>query len=234
MADEPAPPESIPAMRAAGSRNHGVSRAASYALVAVAVVAAGLVVLLVMRPWSRPLELGRERPSPMVDSTQAKFDAEREPAKIIAALGIGPGARVADIGANTGLLTVHLARAVQPGGKVVATDIDAGVLDLLGKRIDKAGLADVVEARVVPADKPELEPGAYDVILLSRVDNELADPAGWLAAAKAALKPDGRIVITNLLHHRADGMAAAAKAGLRVVREASPTPSYYLAVFAAK
>ena len=48
--------------------------------------------------------------------------------RLIAELGVKPGDRVADIGANTGLLTVHLARAVSPGGKVIATDIEAGVL----------------------------------------------------------------------------------------------------------
>ena len=73
---------------------------------------------------------GGDAPKPTADDSakeQARFDAERHPEKIVEALGIAPGARVADIGAGSGLLTVHLARAVAPNGKVVATDIDGGV-----------------------------------------------------------------------------------------------------------
>src|SRR6185503_11931619 len=65
---------------------------------------------------------------------QAQFDRARRPDQIVTALGIGPGKRVADIGAGSGLLTVHLARAVLPDGKVVATDIDKAPLDLLSAR----------------------------------------------------------------------------------------------------
>src|SRR5512134_1021487 len=70
---------------------------------------------------------------------QARFDAERRPEKVVEALGIGPGSRVADIGAGSGLLTVHLARAVAPNGTVVATDIDGAVLELLQSRLAAQG-----------------------------------------------------------------------------------------------
>src|SRR5262245_56369640 len=114
---------------------------------------------------------------------QARFDADRRPEKVVAALGIGPGSRVADIGAGSGLLTVHLARAVRPNGRVVATDIDGAVLDLLQSRLAAAGLADVVERRIVAADQPGLEPGAYDAILLAEVDHYFSDEVTWLKEA---------------------------------------------------
>jgi ubiquinone/menaquinone biosynthesis C-methylase UbiE len=164
---------------------------------------------------------------------QARFDAERKPEKIVEALAIGPGARVADIGAGSGLLTVHLARAVAPNGKVVATDIDSAVLDLLGQRLDKLGLGGLVERRVVAADKPGLEVGAYDAILLAEVDHFFAKPDEWLADAKTALKPNGRIVIENRIYHRAQSEAAARKAGLSLVAESNPVPTHFIAVFVA-
>ena len=231
--DEPTPVESLPAMRAAGSRHHGQSRGATYAIAGAALAGAAIVVILAIKPWA--IDRGSRDPDPVADDpVQQKFDADRQPAKIIAELGVKPGSRVADIGANTGLLTVHIARAVSPGGKVVATDIDAGVLGLLQNRIAKAKLADVVETRVVPPDHPELEPNTYDAILLSVVDHLFTDATAWLVAAKPALKPGGRIVITNLLHHRPKGIAAAQKAGLVLVKETAPTSSHYLAVFTAK
>ena len=164
---------------------------------------------------------------------QARFDAERRPEKVVEALGIGPGSRVADIGAGSGLLTVHLARAVKPSGRVVATDIDGAVLDLLQSRLAAAGLAELVERRVVGAEHPGLEAGSYDAILLAEVDHYFADEATWLKEATLALKPEGRIVISNRIHHRQKSMAAAQHAGLKLLAESTPVPTHFIAVFTA-
>lgn len=166
-----------------------------------------------------------------ISREQARFDAERKPEKVVEALKIGPGSKVADVGAGSGLLTVHLARAVAPNGLVVATDIDGAVLDLLHSRLAAAGVADLVERRVVNADTPGLEDGTYDAILLAEVDHYFTDPVGWLAAAAKALKPTGRIVISNRVHHRAKSMAAAQKAGLELERESTPVPTHFIASF---
>lgn len=162
---------------------------------------------------------------------QARFDAERRPDKVVEALGIKPGSVVADVGAGSGLLTVHLARAVAPNGKVVATDVDGTVLGLLAQRLKAAKLSDVVETRVVAADTPGLEPATYDAILLAEVDHYFTDPAAWLSEAATALKPGGRIVISNRIYHRAQSMAAAKKAGLELQSESTPVTTHFIAVF---
>jgi 2-polyprenyl-3-methyl-5-hydroxy-6-metoxy-1,4-benzoquinol methylase len=162
---------------------------------------------------------------------QTSFDKLRNPAKVVEALKIGPGSRVADIGAGSGLLTIHLARAVAPNGRVIATDIDGQVLDLLHQRLAAAGLADIVERRIVAADTPQLEPGLYDAILLAEVDHHFDDPVAWLKAAIPALKPTGRIVISNRIYVRAESMASAQKAGLLIEHESTPVPSHFIAVF---
>ena len=162
---------------------------------------------------------------------QARFDSERHPEKVVEALGIKPGSKVADVGAGSGLLTVHLARAVKPGGKVVATDIDEGVLELMQARLQAAGLADYVERKVVAADTPGLEKHEYDAILLAEVDHYFSDPVLWLKTVAESLKPGGRLVISNRIHHRAKSIAAATKAGLRPVSESTPVPTHFIAVF---
>jgi 2-polyprenyl-3-methyl-5-hydroxy-6-metoxy-1,4-benzoquinol methylase len=180
-----------------------------------------------------PGSSGSARSNEDTQREQARFDAERRPEKVIEALGIKPGSRVADVGAGTGLLTVHLARAVAPNGTVVATDIDGAVLELLYQRLAAAGLADVVERRVVGSETPGLEAGAYDAILLAEVDHYFSEPVGWLKAATAALKPGGRIVISNRIHHRAKSMAAGLKAGLVLQSESAPVTTHFIAVFVA-
>jgi ubiquinone/menaquinone biosynthesis C-methylase UbiE len=199
-------------------------------------VRALLLVLLVVASCGRNDAEGDSTGSPprTIDDTareQARFDAERRPAKVIEALGIHAGSRVADIGAGSGLLTVHLARAVRPNGRVVATDIDGAVLDLLQSRLAAAGLADLVERRVVAAEQPGLEAGTYDAILLAEVDHYFSDEIAWLKDATKALKPGGRIVISNRIHHRQKSMAAAQRAGLKLVSESTPVPTHFIAVF---
>lgn len=166
--------------------------------------------------------------------SQARFDAERRPEKVVEALGIGPGSVVADIGAGSGLLTVHLARAVRPGGKVVATDIDSAALELLQARLTAAGLAGVVDRRVVSAEQPGLEDATYDAILLAEVDHYFTDEVAWLKDAGRALKPRGRLVISNRVHHRQRSMAAAQKAGLHLAADSTPVPTHFIAVFTAE
>ena len=165
------------------------------------------------------------------DPEQERFDAERRPDKVVEALGIKPGSIVADIGAGSGLLTVHLARAVAPNGKVVATDVDGTVLELLAQRLRAANLGKIVEARVVAADTPGLEPGMYDAILLAEVDHYITDAPAWLREAGKALKPGGRIVISNRIYHRTQSMASAKKAGLVLISESTPVPTHFIAVF---
>src|SRR5437867_1016505 len=108
------------------------------------------------------------------------YDRYRRPDLLIAALELRPGQAVADVGAGRGYLTHRLAAAVGPQGRVVATDIDAAALSQIGR--GAAGEA-AIEQRCVPADDPGLEPGAYDLLLLSQVDHLLADRSAYLRRA---------------------------------------------------
>jgi 2-polyprenyl-3-methyl-5-hydroxy-6-metoxy-1,4-benzoquinol methylase len=123
---------------------------------------------------------------------------------------------------------------VKPNGKVVATDIDARVLELLHSRVEAADLADVVEERVVGPETSGLEAGTYDAILLAEVDHHFSDPVSWIRNAALALKPTGRIVISNRVHHRARSKDAAQKAGLVLESESSPVPSHFTMAFSLK
>ena len=173
------------------------------------------------------------RPSTRADGgdDQDTFDRDRQPTIIIRALGLQPGMVVADIGAGTGLLTGHLAQAVSPGGHVVATDIDPAVLEYLTSRMAAGGYDHVVEAKVVAPDEPGLEAGRFDAINLAQVDHYFDDRAAWLKKAAPALKPGGKLAISNRQVHRNAAVAAAQGAGFRLVTEISDIPGQFVAVF---
>ena len=164
---------------------------------------------------------------------QSRFDRERQPETIVRALELRPGMVVADIGAGTGLLTAHLARAVSPGGRVVATDIDASVIQYLTSRMSAGGYQHVVEARVVKPTEPGLEDATYDAINLAQVDHYFDDRVGWLKKALPALKPGGKLAISNRQVHRAAALRAAQEAGFRLVTEIADIPGQFVAVFEA-
>lgn len=162
---------------------------------------------------------------------QSRFDQERQPEILMRALGLKPGMTVADVGAGTGLLTVHIARAVFPGGHVVATDINPSVLEYLGARMEAAGFDTVVEPRVVQPTAPGLEADHYDLILLSQVDHYFDDRVAWLTKAAPALKATGRLAINNRMQHRAAAMAAATSVGFQLVTEVNDLPGQFVAIF---
>jgi hypothetical protein len=68
----------------------------------------------------------------------------------------------------------------------------------------------------VSATDPSLEPGAYDLILLSEVDQYLQDRVAYLGQLRAALAPGGRIVVTNRRTYHAPLVEAVRAAGLQV------------------
>ena len=53
---------------------------------------------------------------------------------VIQHLGLKPGMIVDDIGAGTGVFSRSFAKAVAPGGKVYATDVDQGLVDFIGQK----------------------------------------------------------------------------------------------------
>lgn len=157
-----------------------------------------------------------------VDPAAADYDRYREPQTIVGALELAPGQRIADVGAGRGYLTTRIAAAVGARGRVVATDIDGAALAAIPR--DRA-----IETRVVRADDPGLEAGAYDRILVADVDQYLPDRARYLVRLSRALVPGGFIAVSNKLTYRAPLVAAAAAAGLRV-REITPAPPAHFLV----
>jgi precorrin-6B methylase 2 len=115
---------------------------------------------------------------------------------IFAAMAVRPGAVVVDVGAGGGFLTVRLARAVEPGGRVIAVDTDKGVVQRLQMRVQQEGLTNV-EVVQGADDDPHLTPESVDAAVIVNAYHEMRAYGPMLHHLRAALKRTGRLVIVE-------------------------------------
>jgi len=104
---------------------------------------------------------------------------------------LAAGGRVLDVGAGTGRVALHLARA---GCAVTALDVDAELLAVLETRA--AGL----DVRTLVADAAEFDAGAeFDLVAVPMQTIQLLPDAtaraGFFASARRALAPGGLVAL---------------------------------------
>src|SRR5450631_462995 len=133
-------------------------------------------------PWLvRPEREAEEAPDAALDAIEA-------------AIGISKGATVADIGAGVGYFTWRLAARIGPGGKVYAVDIQQPMLDRLRHNMADRKLANY-PAVLGAEDDPHLPANRIDLALLVDVYHEFSQPQQMLRKIRAALAPNGRMVL---------------------------------------
>lgn len=123
-------------------------------------------------------------------------ESEEAPAKAIEALGLKPGMVVADIGAGSGYYASRMAKKVGPTGRVYATDIQPGMIELLNRRVASEGLTNVTTV-LGAMDNPKLPAKAIDLAIMVDVYHELQQPQLFLQRLKDTFKPDGRLVLVE-------------------------------------
>jgi len=114
--------------------------------------------------------------------------------EILEAMAVRSGATVADVGAGGGFLTIRLARAVGPRGRVLAVDVSTSELEGLRSRVDREGLSNV-ETVKGDADDPHLAAASLDAAVIVNAYHEMVAYQAMLQHLRTALKPDGRLVI---------------------------------------
>ncbi len=134
--------------------------------------------------------------SPIWASEDERRSAD-ETGQVFGLLRIRPGQRVADIGAGSGYYTMQLARAVGPGGQVIAQDITPEYLAKLQKRVLGAKLANV-KVGLGEEHDPRLPARSLDAAVLIHMYHEITQPYALLFNLAAAMKPDGLIGVVDL------------------------------------
>ena len=111
---------------------------------------------------------------------------------LCAAADLKPGMNVLDLASGVGQPAVAVAVRVAPGGKVTATDIAPGMVDMLRQRIERDGIANL-EAVLMDMEKLEFPDESFDAVTARWAFMFAPDTVGAMAAARRVLKPGGRL-----------------------------------------
>jgi len=123
-------------------------------------------------------------------------DQWQQPEKVIAALQIRRGEKIADLGAGGGYFTFKLAAAAGPTGKVYAVDIDREMVELINKQAQKDSVKNV-EMILAKIDDPLLPKDGVDLIFTSNTYHHFDDRIAYFSKLQKYLAPSGRLAIID-------------------------------------
>jgi ubiquinone/menaquinone biosynthesis C-methylase UbiE len=123
-------------------------------------------------------------------------EATEQPEHVLDVLQVRDGQSVADVGCGSGYFTVRIAKRVGPRGRVLASDLQPEMLDLLKKKVTSEKLVNVVPILATESDA-KLPKNELDLVLMVDVYHELPKPAQTLAQIRTSLRPDGRVALVE-------------------------------------
>ena len=118
----------------------------------------------------------------------AQIVTAKDAAQLLFLAGVGPGETVAEAGSGSGALTLVLAYAVGPTGRVISYDRRDDFLEAARSNVRRAGLEDRVTFR-----RRDVVTEGWDASDLSSVVLDLPEPWGALGSARSALAPGGYV-----------------------------------------
>jgi predicted methyltransferase len=179
-------------------------------------------------------------------------DDWQRPAVVMDLLRIGPGSRVADIGAGSGYFTFHLAQRVGATGRVYAVDVQRAALEDIDRRARARSQTQITT--ILGSDNdPHLPPESLDVVLVVNTYHELRAYDGMMEGFRRGLKAGGLLAVIDceaepgessesyVRHHRVPSATVreeATRNGFRFLRNelgfvdpATPFSYWYFLVF---
>jgi tRNA (adenine57-N1/adenine58-N1)-methyltransferase catalytic subunit len=148
-----------------------------------------------LRPTTEDLMMKASRESGIIYPKDAAF--------LMIRAGIKPGWKVLEVGTGSGSLTLALAQAVGPTGRVYTYDRRTDLPKNAVKNITRAGLQDGVSFEQRNAGEPFPEKG-FDAVIL-----DIPTPWEEVAVVKEAMKGGARIVSLNPTFNQIERMAEA-------------------------
>jgi ubiquinone/menaquinone biosynthesis C-methylase UbiE len=115
--------------------------------------------------------------------------------RVVAALQLKPGMKVADIGSGSGLFTRPIANAVAPKGVAYAVDIDPALLKIVERTAGEQHIMNIRIVQAAAAD-PKL-PEPVDLVFVCDTLHHIQQPEAYLQTLKKYLTPEGRIAVID-------------------------------------
>jgi ubiquinone/menaquinone biosynthesis C-methylase UbiE len=113
-------------------------------------------------------------------------------------IGFKPGQKVLEFGPGPGRLLRHAAQRVLAGGEVVGVDLQSGMVERLKRNAQRKGIANLT-ALQGDATVPIVDEGTFDLVIMSCALGEIPDRAGVMRQAFRALRPGGRLSVSETL-----------------------------------
>jgi ubiquinone/menaquinone biosynthesis C-methylase UbiE len=123
-------------------------------------------------------------------------DSWQQPERVVQALAIQPGDRVADLGSGSGYFAVRLAPAVGPEGLLYAVDVDPEMNEHLRKRLAEAGIENV-ELILGRYEDPLLPDGAIDLVVTVDTYHHIEERPTYFRNLQRDLAPGGRVAVID-------------------------------------
>lgn len=115
--------------------------------------------------------------------------------RVVSALELKPGMKVADVGSGSGLFTRPIAKAIVPGGVAYAVDIDTALLDIVARSAREQKIDNIVTIAAAAGD-PKL-PEQVDVAFICDTLHHIENPAEYVRTLKKHLKSGGRVAVID-------------------------------------
>ena len=113
---------------------------------------------------------------------------------------IGTGMTVLDLGCGPGFFSIEIAKLLHDSGKVIAADLQEGMLEKVNKKIKGTELEQRVDLHKCEDDKVGITE-KVDFILAFYMIHEVPDQDKLFEELKSILKPEGKIYIIEPKFH---------------------------------
>jgi ubiquinone/menaquinone biosynthesis C-methylase UbiE len=113
---------------------------------------------------------------------------------------IREGMEVLEIGCGPGFFTLDMGRMIGKSGRVVAVDLQEGMLQKVKEKIRLSGEELNIELHKCESDRIGVS-GEFDFVFLFYVVHELLDQESFFGELSSLIKKDGRILIVEPPFH---------------------------------
>ena len=106
--------------------------------------------------------------------------------------------KIMDLACGTGDFSIAIAGAMSQDSHVTGVDISEGMLAVMKRKVEDAGLTDRIDITVGSGEELPFQENSFDAVTIAFGIRNFEDREQGLREIQRVLKPDGRIIILEL------------------------------------